>query len=108
MAFLDEAAEQEILKNKAIRGYIIRALNRNSDGRMYAKQLVNLLASGREFVGPDTAARQLKYLEEGGYIEYVSKTDNAYTVYRRDGVVQLTKKGTDLAEGTIEDGGVEV
>ena len=45
---------------------------------------------------------------DGGYIEFSGKRVNAYNVYRKDGVVQLTKKGVDLVEGTIEDPGVDV
>ena len=40
---------------------------------------------------PDIS-KYLDYLADGGYIEFSGKRVNAYNVYRKDGVVQLTKK----------------
>ena len=41
MAFLDETTEQEVEKNKAIRGYIMRALARGNNGALLVRQIVN-------------------------------------------------------------------
>ena len=43
-----------------------------------------------------------------GYIEFTDKRATAYNAYRRDAVIQLTKAGVDLVEGTREDPGVDV
>ena len=65
------------------------------------------IVGGGMIFSPDIS-KYLDYLADGGYIEFSGKRVNAYNVYRKDGVVQLTKKGVDLVEGTIEDPGVDV
>lgn len=107
MGYLDDATEQEVAKNKAIRGYIIRALARGNNGALLVRQIVNALMADNLIMTPDIG-KYLKYLEDGGYIEFTGRTVNAYNAYRKDAVVQLTKKGTDLVEDTIQDGGVDV
>ena len=104
MAILDDITEQEVAKNKAIRGYIIRALARGNQNALLVRQLTNALVADGMIFSPDIS----DYLADGGYIEFSGKRVNAYNVYRKDGVVQLTKKGVDLVEGTIEDPGVDV
>lgn len=104
MAFLDETTELEVEKNKAIRGYIVRALARGNNGALLVRQIVNALMADNLIMTPDIG-KYLKYLEDGGYIEFTSRSVNAY---RKDAVVQLTKKGIDLVEDTIQDGGVNV
>ena len=107
MAILDDIAEQEVAKNKAIRGYIIRALARGNQNAIRVRQLTNALVADGMIFSPDIS-KYLDYLADGGYIEFSDKKVNAYNVYRKDGVIQLTKKGVDLVEGTIEDLGVDV
>ena len=58
-------------------------------------------------VSPDLG-KYLDYLEEAGYIEFVDEKVKAYTAYADDAVIKLTKLGVDLAEGTIEDNGVDI
>ena len=113
MAFMDETTELEVEKNKAIRGYIVRALARGNNGALLVRQIVNALMADNLIITPDIG-KYLKYLEDGGYIEFTSRSKmhfrsvNAYNAYRKDAVVQLTKKGIDLVEDTIQDGGVNV
>lgn len=107
MAFMDETTELEVEKNKAIRGYIVRALARGNNGALLVRQIVNALMADNLIITPDIG-KHLKYLEDGGYIEFTSRSVNAYNAYRKDAVVQLTKKGIDLVEDTIQDGGVNV
>ena len=71
------------------------------------RQIVNALMADNLIMTPDIG-KYLKYLEDGGYIEFTSRSVNAYNAYRKDAVVQLTKKGIDLVEDTIQDGGVNV
>lgn len=47
MAFLDEPTELEVEKNKAIRGYIVRALARGNNGALLVRQIVNALIPTR-------------------------------------------------------------
>lgn len=107
MNFMDEATEQEVERNKAIRGYIIRALARGNNGALLVRQIVNALMADSLIVSPDIG-KYLKYLKDGGYIEFTDRRVTAYNAYSKDAVIRLTKKGTDLVEGTIEDGGVNV
>ena len=90
MAIMDELTDQEVSKNKAIRGYITNALV--ADGLIYS---------------PDIS-KHIEYLEEAGYIVFTSRTANAYNAYRKDAVIKLTRKGVDLLESTIDDPGVDV
>ena len=107
MAFLDDTTEQEVEKNKAIRGYIMRALARGNNGALLVRQIVNALMADNLIMTPDIG-KYLKYLEDGGYIEFTDKRVTAYTAYRKDAVIQLTKAGVDLVEGTTDDPGVDV
>ena len=107
MAFMDEAQEQEVGKNKAIRGYIIRALAKGNQNALLVRQITNALVGDGLIFSPDIS-KHLEYLEEAGYIAFTRRTANAYNAYRRDAVIKLTRKGVDLVEGTIDDPGVDV
>ena len=45
MAILDELTEQEVSKNKAIRGYIVRALAKGSQNALLVRQITNALVA---------------------------------------------------------------
>lgn len=107
MNFMDEAAEQEVVRNKSMRGYILRSLARGNNGALLVRQLVNIMMAENLIVTPDIS-KHLKYLEDGGYIKFTDRKVTAYTAYAKDAVIQLTKKGTDLVEDTIQDGGINV
>jgi hypothetical protein len=104
---MDEMNELEVSRNKAIRGYIIRSLVKGHQNTLLLRQITNALVADGMIVSPDIA-KHLDYLKEGEYIAFVDKTVNAYSAYRKDAVLKLTKKGVDLVEGTIEDPGVDV
>lgn len=107
MNFMDEATEQEVERNKALRGYILRALARGNNGALLVRQIVNAMMADNLIVTPDIG-KHLKYLQDGGYIEFTDRRVTAYSAYSKDAVIQLTKKGTDLVEDTIQDGGINV
>lgn len=107
MAYLDDHAAQVVGRNKAIRGYIIRALTKGNANTMLVRQITNALLADDFIVSPDIS-KQLAYLHDGGYIEFSNKRVTAYTAYQNDAVIKLTKKGIDLAEYTIDDPGVDV
>ena len=107
MAIMDEKTEQEVNKNKAIRGYIIRALAKGNDNTLLIKQIANALVGDGYIYSPDIS-KHLEYLKDGGYIDFTGKVANAYSAYRLDSTIKLTKKGVDLYENTIEDKGVDV
>ncbi len=104
---MDGITEIEIRQNKAIRGYIIRALVKGHQNALIIKQITNALVADGVIYTPDIS-KHLDYLKEAGYITFTDRTVTAYTAYRRDAVIKLTKKGVDLAEGTIDDAGVDV
>lgn len=107
MGIMDEMQEQEASKNKAIRGYIIRALAKGNQNNLLVRQITNALVADGLIYSPDIS-KHLEYLEEAGYIAYTNKLANSYNAYRRDAVIKLTRKGVDLVEGTIDDPGVNV
>lgn len=107
MGIMEEMEEHEVGKNKAIRGYIIRALAKGNANALLVRQITNALVADGLICSPDIS-KHLEYLKEGGYIEFTDKVANAYNAYRKDAVIKLTKKGVDLVEGTIEEPGVDV
>lgn len=107
MGIMDEMQEQEVSKNKAVRGYIIRALAKGNQNTLLVRQITNALVADGLIISPDIS-KHLEYLVEAGYIAFTAQTANAYNAYRRDAVIKLTRKGVDLVEGTIDDPGVDV
>ena len=97
----------EIRQNKAIRGYIIRCLVKGYNNTALTRSLSNALVSSSLIISPDIS-KYLDYLQGAGYIEFSEKKVTAYNAYANDAVIKLTKAGVDLAEGTIEDNGVDV
>lgn len=104
---MDEITEIEVRQNKAIRGYVIRALVKGHQNALLIKQITNALVADGIIYTPDIS-KHLDYLHEAGYITYTDKSVTAYTAYKRDAVIKLTKLGVDLVEGTIDDPGVDV
>lgn len=104
---MTEQEQAEVQQNKAVRGYIIRSLVKGYNNQALTKQLSNSLMGSNVIVNPDIS-KYLDYLKDAGYIEFTDKKVTAYTAYAKDVVVKLTKAGVDLAEGTLEDPGVDV
>lgn len=98
---------QEIRQNKAIRGYIVRCLVKGYNNTAVVRQLSNTMIAAGLIISPDIS-KYLDYLQGAGYIEFMDNKVTAYNAYAHDGVVKLTKEGVDLAEGTIEDNGVDI
>lgn len=107
MAIFDDLTEQEVRQNKAIRGYIVRALAKGTQNSLLVRQITNALLADNLITVPDIS-KHLEYLVEGGYIEFTDRRVTSYTAYRKDAVIKLTKAGVDLVEGTREDPGVDV
>ena len=64
MAIFDDLTEQEIKQNKAIRGYIVRALAKGSNNSLLVRQITNALLADNLITVPDIS-KQLSYLEDG-------------------------------------------
>lgn len=107
MAILDELTEQEVSKNKAIRGYIVRALAKGSQNALLVRQITNALVADGLIYSPDIS-KPIEYLQEAGYVTFTDRSVNAYNAYRKDSIIKLTRKGVDLVEGTINDPGIDV
>ncbi len=104
---MNSEEKAEIRQNKAIRGYIIRCLVKGYNNTAVVRQLSNSMIAAGLIISPDIS-RHLDYLQSAGYIEFTDRKITAYNAYASDAVVKLTKDGVDLAEGTIEDNGVDI
>lgn len=104
---MTEQEQSEVKQNKAIRGYIIRCLVKGYNNSALTRQISNAMMAASLIISPDIS-KYLDYLLGAGYIEFTSEKVTAYTAYAKDAVVRLTKLGVDLAEGTVEDPGVDV
>lgn len=104
---MEDIREREIRQNKAIRGYIIRSLVKGHNNSLLVRQIANALVNEGLIFAPDVT-KYLDYLKEAGYIVFTNKKITAYTAYQNDAVIKLTKSGIDLAEGTIDDAGVDI
>lgn len=71
------------------------------------KAVIQCHDSSRAHHIPDIS-KYLDYLQGAGYIEFTEEKVTAYNAYANDAVIKLTKEGVDLAEGTIEDNGVDI
>ena len=117
MAILDELTEQEVSKNKAIRGYIVRALAKGSQNALLVRQITNALVADGLIYSPDIS-KPIEYLQETELVINTTTADAlgitipedlaAYNAYRKDSIIKLTRKGVDLVEGTINDPGIDV
>ena len=104
---LSESEAQEAGRNRAIRGYIVRCLIKCGNNAALTKHLSNALFMQGMIMSPDIK-KYIDYLVNGGYVEFTDRKIKAYTAYADDTVVRLTNKGVNLAEGAIEDSGVEI
>lgn len=60
MAYFDDMTEQEIRQNKAIRGYIVRALAKGNQNSLLVRQITNALLADNLITVPDIS-KQLSY-----------------------------------------------
>lgn len=102
----DERAA-EVQQNKSVRGYILRSLAKGPHNSSLVRTITNALVQEQMILTPDIS-KHIDYLEDAEYIEFTNKRVNAYTAYKSDAVIKLTRKGVDLLEGTIEDPGVDI
>jgi hypothetical protein len=89
-----------VAKNRIQRGQIIRELIHTYPEPKTIRQMENSLMSSGVIIAD--ISQLLSYLADK---EYIGITGEDYSY---DNVIKLRAKGVDLAEGTIEDNGVEV
>ena len=104
---MNDAEKAEVKRNKAVRGYIIRCLVKGFNNTALTRQISAAMIAASLIISPDIS-KYLDYLEDAGYIEFTDEHVTAYTAYADDAVIRLTKKGVDLAEGSIQDPGVDI
>lgn len=86
---------------------VIRCLVKGYNNTALTRQLSNAMIAAGLIISPDIS-KYLDYLQGAGYIEFTEEKVTAYNAYANDAVIKLTKEGVDLAEGTIEDNGVDI
>lgn len=101
---MNEAEKIEIVKNKRMRGQILRTLALFFPSPVDVAGLKSALLARGMIISADVS-KTLYYLKDKDYIK-ISK--NKVTDIEDDDLVELTAKGVDLIEETIEDPGVEV
>lgn len=104
---MNGAEKEEVKRNKAVRGYIIRCLVKGFNNTALTRQISNAMIAAGLILSPDIG-KYISYLEDAGYVEITDDKVTAYTAYSEDAVLRLTKEGVDLAEGTISDPGVDI
>lgn len=101
---MNEAEKIEIVKNKRMRGQILRTLALFFPSPVDVAGLKSALLARGMIISADVS-KTLYYLKDKDYIK-ISK--NKVTDIEDYDLVELTAKGVDLIEETIEDPGVEV
>lgn len=98
----EQKKEMQVAERKILRGNVIEKLYRNYGVDIRIATLKNMLRTGG-FVTEDELQKAVYYLggEEKRYIHVEINQENWL-----DGMIWLTPKGVNLAEGDIEDIGV--
>lgn len=104
---MNDAERAEVKRNKAVRGYIIRCLVKGYNNSALTRQVSNAMIAAGLVISPDIS-KYIDYLHDAGYIEFTDEHVTAYNAYAEDAVIRLTKEGVDLAEGTVNDPGVDI
>lgn len=94
----------QVLKNKLMRGQVLRTLTLFYPDPVSVGSLKSALLT-RGITATAETINILHYLQDKGYLKM---TEAKITDINDDDLVSLTAKGVDLMEGTIEDPGVEV
>ncbi len=95
------------MANKNIRGWIVRILQRAYPAGLEDKSLHRQLNDLGYPVTYRELQAHLAYLQEDGFIER-KQFGNEFKNELTNDIYKLTTKGVDLAEGSIEDEGVEI
>lgn len=85
----------------------MRCLVKGYNNTAVVRQLSNTMIAAGLIISPDIS-KYLDYLQGAGYIKFMDNKITAYNAYASDAIIKLTKEGVDLAEGTIEDNGVDI
>lgn len=101
---LNQANQTEVMKNKLLRGQILKTLTLFYPSPVNVNSLKTALMT-RGVMATADITKTLHYLKDK---EYIRITEGKIQEIEDDDLVELTAKGVDLMEGTIEDPGVEI
>lgn len=96
--------ELEAQRNKKIRGWIVRILQRSYPAGFEPNTLCNQLNDLGYKVTVNGTIAALAYLQEDGFVE----NPQHMALGLENEFYKLTTKGVDLAEGTVQDLGVDL
>ncbi len=94
----------QVAKNKMLRGQFLRTIALFYPAPISLKNLKTSLLTKGMTVEADVA-KVVSYLRDKGYIKF---TQGCIQGFEDDDMVELTAKGVDLLEGTIQDAGVDI
>lgn len=94
-------------KGRRLRGAVLEILDEQSPERLNADVLLGVLERLHYDVTAATLARELEYLRDAGYVAYQEMRSRQLPRVRII-EVGITRKGSDLVEGTISDPGVDL
>lgn len=97
----------EAVRNKKVRGWVVRILQRAYPAGFEADTLWRQLTDLGYAVTKSELLANLAYLKEDGFVEN-PQFGNRLMDSLSNELYKLTTKGVDLAEGTISDPGVDL
>lgn len=94
----------EVMKNKRLRGQVLRTLTLFYPSKVDVSGIRSALLTRGMVISADIS-KVLHYLKDK---EYIKTSECKISDFEDSDLVELTAKGIDLIEGTIEDPGVDI
>lgn len=94
----------EVMKNKRLRGQVLRTLTLFYPSKVDVSGIKSALLTRGMTISADIA-KVLHYLQDKGYVKI---SESKISDFEDSDLVELTAKGVDLIEGTIDDPGVDI
>lgn len=94
----------QVMKNKMMRGQVLRTMALFYPEQVMIRDLKSALITRGMTVTADTT-KVLHYLKDK---EYIKLKEGGIKDFEDDDFVELSAKGIDLLEGTIDDPGVDI
>ena len=100
-------SETEPTKIKQMRKFILFNLNLMSPNPLQVRSLFNSLIGFDEHYDLQILAKDLKYLKQKNYIEYIDNKIGGYPIFEEK-VVGLTSEGLEIAQRIRTDPALEI
>ena len=94
----------EVMKNKRLRGQVLRTLTLFYPSKVDVSGVKSALLTRGMVISADIS-KVLHYLQDKGYIK---TSESKISEFEDSDLIELTAKGVDLIEGTIDDPGVDI